>query len=87
MVAKKVTLQEEHGLHMRPAMHIVEKCQNYEAKVTICLNCKEADGCSIMSLLLLEAEKGSELEIKAVGSDEERALSELAELFNNGAGI
>ena len=87
MIAAKVTLHEQNGLHMRPAMRVVEKCKKYQAKVTICRNCKEADGCSILDLMLLEAADGSELEIRATGDDENLAVQELSHLFEYGGGI
>lgn len=87
MVSRKVVLHEEYGLHARPAMKIVQTCQNFSSKITICKGCKKADGCSIMELLLLSADNGNELEVIAEGGDETKAASEIAHLFENGSGI
>ena len=55
--------------------------------MTICRDCKEADGCSILELLLLEAADGNELEIRATGDDADLAIKELSRLFDHGGGI
>lgn len=76
-----------YGLHLRMAARIVEKNKTFKSKVMFCKDCKYADGCSILQLLLLEATKDSELRIVAVGEDEEKVIQELQGLFNHGAGI
>lgn len=87
MITRKFVVREEHGIHGRPAAKIVEKCQQFNSKIKICYGCSEADGCSILQLLLLAARKGEQIEVIADGSDEENAIEELSELFENGSGI
>jgi phosphocarrier protein len=87
MITKKFIVREEHGLHGRPAVKIVEKCQKFNSKIKICYGCNEADGCSILQILLLAARKGEQIEVIADGSDEENAITELSEIFEDGSGI
>ena len=87
MITKKFVVQEEYGIHARPAAKIVEKCQQFNSKIKICNGCSEADGCSILQLLLLAANKGEQIEVSADGSDEEKAIAELSERFEYGSGI
>lgn len=72
---------------MRVAAQIVEKSKEFKSKILLCKDCKRADGCSILQLLLLEATKGSELRIEAAGPDENIAIQELSSLFSDGGGI
>ncbi len=87
MISRKFVVREEHGIHVRPAAKIVEKCQQYNSKIKISYGPSEADGCSILQLLLLAAKKGELIEVIADGSDEETAIEELSEIFENGSGI
>lgn len=87
MISKKICLREIHGLHARPVAKIVQKCKNFESKITICKGCEKADGCSVLELLLLGATHGVELEIIATGNDESQAVQEITELFDSGSGI
>ena len=49
--------------------------------------CKCADGCSVLQLLMLEAEQGSEIELLISGGNEEQCLRNIAAIFNKGSGI
>ncbi len=70
------------GLHARAAARIVRRASQYTSKVAILREDtgQEADGKSILSVLLLAASSGSSLIIRATGEDEERAANALAEL-------
>jgi len=87
MIKKKVTIKNKEGLHLRPAAQIVRCAKNYQAKIKLCHDCKDADTCSILSVLSLGAKKGSEITVVAEGPDEKAALKKIVELFDSGAGI
>jgi phosphotransferase system HPr (HPr) family protein len=72
---------------MRPAAKIVKVCRGMDSKVTICKGYKNANGCSILELLLLDAESGSEVEIVAEGKEEESALRKVAGVFEQARAI
>jgi phosphocarrier protein len=87
MRSKRVIIQNEHGIHARVALRVLEKCKDLDSQITLCKGCSKANGCSILELLMLGAGKGSEIELVACGGDEERSLQAIADFFENGSGI
>ncbi len=82
MVVKKVKIRNEAGIHCRPSSLIMQKVQEYSDCSFKLVTAKgETDLTSILSLMSLALEQGEEVEISAEGYDEEKACSELAELF------
>lgn len=81
--SKMVVVQNEQGLHTRPADQFVRCASQYESIITVTKDGQRIDGKSIFDVLTLAAVKGTELEIEAVGSDAESALEELAKLFES----
>jgi phosphocarrier protein HPr len=84
---KNLVVQNEYGLHVRVASRVVQKIKALKSKVIIFKGCKKANGCSILQLLMLCATKGSEIQLKVSGENEELTLIELTELFSQGSGI
>ncbi|MEW6210268.1 MAG: HPr family phosphocarrier protein [Acidobacteriota bacterium] len=82
MQERKVTVSNRLGLHARAAARVVRRASQYTSEVSILREDtgQEADGKSILSVLLLAASAGSSLIIRATGEDEERAANALAEL-------
>ncbi len=74
MIEKEVEIFNEIGLHVRPASMLVEAASKFKSKIWIEKDGQEANGKSIMSLLLLSAEKGNKIKIKAEGPDEKEAV-------------
>ena len=84
MIEKTVKIINSAGLHTRPAATIVKiaakyKCDFFLAKDGICIN-----GKSIIGVMTLAAEKGSELQLTFDGEDEEKAAEEITDYFNRG---
>lgn len=76
-----VTVQNEYGIHARPASLLATLANSFKSEIKIIkdgvvVNCK-----SIMNLLLLAAGKGTVLKIVADGEDEEEALKAIKELI------
>ncbi len=70
----------EKGLHARASAKFVETVEAYDADVTVSRDGMEAEGDSIMGLLMLAAAKGTSIEIETRGPDATalgEALSEL----------
>lgn len=78
----RVTLTNRHGLHARPAHMFVQTANSYAARLRVGRtdNDERVDGKSIMGMMMLAAERGSELELAAEGPDAELMLRALAEL-------
>jgi phosphocarrier protein HPr len=69
------------GLHARPAALVVETASKYDCEVTLSKDGMNANGKSIMSVMLLAAEPESEVELLAEGPQAGEAAEALDELF------
>lgn len=81
--SRKITILHEEGLHARPAAMFVQIANKYDSKVTVIKEETEVNGKSIMGILMLEAHKGSVIEIIAEGEDASQALDDLEEFLKN----
>lgn len=70
----EVVLDNEIGLHARPAAQLARSVAELDAEVTVRFGGREADGRSVLGLLGLTARKGDRLEIIARGADAEIAI-------------
>ncbi len=83
-VEKRVRIVNPQGLHARPADMFVRLASRFEADVQVAKDDQFVDGKSILSILTLAAEQGTELIIGARGSDASQAAAALAELVEKG---
>ncbi len=79
-------IKNKLGLHARAANMIVKVANRYRAKVTLEKDGVEANGKSIMGLLMLAAGKGAKLRIRAQGEDASEAVEEIARLVEGNFG-
>lgn len=82
MVRKKVTVKNKSGLHARPASVLVQVASNFESEFTINMYGFNVNGKSILGVMTLAAEYGSEMELLFEGPDEKEALNAVVELFD-----
>lgn len=82
-VKKKLTVKNKQGLHARPAALFVQVANKFDSKVTVRRDKERVNGKSIMGILMLGAEKGSEIIVEAEGEDAEIALAELEKVLSN----
>lgn len=83
MIERNVTIINKLGLHARAAAKFVQTCSAFGCSITVFKDSRRADGKSIMSIMMLAASKGTELQIQFDGPDEERAAESLLALINN----
>lgn len=76
-----VKIENQMGLHARPAALLVKTAAKYKSDIFIRRDSQMVNGKSIMGVMMLAAEKGAELVISANGEDEKEALKALKELF------
>jgi phosphocarrier protein HPr len=76
-----VVVRSPHGLHMRPAMALAQTAGRFQARVSVTRDDRRADGKSLMELMFLAAEQGSELVLEVSGSDAGPALAALADVL------
>ena len=83
---KEIVVSNEMGLHARPAMQFVDAANRFASEIKVYRDGPdpvEADGKSVMQMIVLEAVKGTPLRIEADGADAETAVIALAELFDS----
>ncbi|OGF97639.1 MAG: phosphocarrier protein HPr [Candidatus Glassbacteria bacterium RBG_16_58_8] len=83
MVEVIVTIGNELGLHARPAALFVQRANKYKSEIFVRKDDMEVNGKSIMSVMMLAAESGTEIVIRAVGEDEDAAIHDLRELIES----
>ncbi len=81
MIVKKLIIQNKYGLHARPAALFVQTASGYDADVTISKDGVEVNGKSIMGVMMLAAEKGSEVQLKVEGKEEKALAKALTDLL------
>jgi phosphotransferase system HPr (HPr) family protein len=75
-----VRLPDSVALHARPAGMFVRTAAAFAASIEVEANGKRANGKSILEILGLGADGGTELAISASGDDAVEAVAELASL-------
>lgn len=83
MERKTVTIRNRLGLHARAASLFVKTASRFASTITVSNSAREADGKRIMSVMLLQASYGTEIEIIALGEDETRAMAALEKLVHS----
>jgi phosphocarrier protein len=86
MIKKTATIVNRLGLHARPSAMLVTAASKYEAQVFITKDELRVNAKSIMGVMMLAAEQGSEVVVEVDGSDEEAALQAILEVIESGFG-
>lgn len=84
MIERTVKIINDAGLHTRPAATIVKLAAKYKSEFFINKDGMHINGKSIIGVMTLAAEKGSELILSFDGPDEEEAANEIINYFNRG---
>lgn len=80
--SRVVTIRNRLGLHARPAAEFVKVASRFEASIKLNKDGLEVNGKSIMGVMTLAAECGSDVCLSAIGVDAEAAVDALAEVLN-----
>ena len=78
---RSVTISNRNGLHARPAAEIVKCASRYDSEITMVRDDLEVNGKSIMGVMMLAAEYGSTLIVRATGPDAPEAVQAIANLI------
>ena len=84
MIERVVKIVNKAGLHTRPAATIVKIAAKYKCDFFISRDGMNINGKSIIGVMTLAAEEGSELTLTFDGDDEEIAAKEIIDLFERG---
>ena len=82
-VEQSVQILNKNGLHARPAAEMVKAAAKFKSDITISREDIEVNGKSIMGVMMLAAEFGSTIMLRASGPDAQEAVSALATLVEN----
>lgn len=80
MINKDVTVQNQVGLHARPATFFIQKANEFKSGIWIVKDERKVNAKSLLGVLSLGITRGSEITIVADGADEEEAVEELSKL-------
>ncbi len=83
MKEREVVIGHRLGLHARAAAGLVQLSEKFQSSIVLfrsdSVNSVEADGRSILSILLLSAGYGSKVSVRANGTDEDQAIDSICE--------
>ena len=85
MTSNDVVLQDEAGLHARPAAQFVKAASRFSSTITVQAGDKKANAKSIMQVLTLGARQGTTITISAEGADEADAVATLSAIASGEA--
>jgi phosphocarrier protein HPr len=83
MPEREVRIVNKLGIHARPAAEIVKTAGKFRSNVTIVRDDLEVNAKSIMGVMMLAAEFGATIIIRATGEDAEQALDALQAVIAN----
>jgi len=83
MPSKEFTINNKLGIHARPAAQLVKTANQFDADITIEKDGEEADGKSIMGLMMLAAGHGSILTVSTEGPQDQEALEAIGKLIES----
>jgi phosphocarrier protein HPr len=86
VVERSAPIVNRLGLHARPAAEFVKTANRFQAHIVVRKDDLEVNGKSIMGMMMLAAECGSALLIRADGDDAEQAVEALLALVARGFG-
>jgi len=80
MLERRVTITNKFGLHARPCAEFVKLASTFASDIVVAVDETEVNGKSIMGVMMLAAGKGTQIRIRATGSDEAGAVRALTDL-------
>ena len=86
MIEREARIVNQDGLHARPAARIVRLANSFDSSIELAKDGLEVNGKSIMGVMMLAAECGSSITIRADGPDAQQAVEALATLVASGFG-
>jgi phosphocarrier protein HPr len=75
-----LVIRNQQGMHARACQVFVRTASRFRAKILVGRDDLEVDGKSILGVLMLAAEPGAEIRIRAEGVDEAEALEAMRQI-------
>lgn len=83
MISKEVVVQNQVGLHARPATFFIQKANEFKSNIWIEKDERKVNAKSLLGVLSLGISKGTKITIITDGVDEENALNAIVDLINS----
>jgi phosphocarrier protein HPr len=83
---REATIVNPLGLHARPAAQLVRLASTFQSDIFFSKDGMDVNGKSIMGVMMLAAECGSSIIIRAAGIDADAAVQAIVELIATGFG-
>lgn len=83
---KLVIVKNRSGIHTRPAAMLVKLTSKFKSNIFFVKDGYEINAKSIIGVMTLAAEQGSEILLQINGIDEEQAIADISALFDSGFG-
>ena len=84
MFVKEVMVQNQVGLHARPATFFIQKANEFKSSMWVEKEERRVNAKSLLGVLYLGIVGGTSIRIIADGSDEQEAVDSLVELVKSG---
>ncbi len=84
MCVKDVVIQNQVGLHARPATFFIQKANEYKSSIWVEKDERKVNAKSLLGVLSLGIVGGATIKIIADGSDEKEAMDALIALVDSG---
>ena len=84
MFSKEVTVQNQVGLHARPATFFIQKANEFKSSIWIEKDERRVNAKSLLGVLSLGIVGGTTIKVIADGADEEAAVEGLVKLIDSG---
>ncbi|MBI5169056.1 MAG: HPr family phosphocarrier protein [Candidatus Eisenbacteria bacterium] len=82
MAEIQLVIRNQLGLHARACALFVKAASRFKSEILVARDDLEVNGKSIMGVMMLAAEEGATILVKAVGPDEDAALESIRELVD-----
>ena len=83
MCVKDVVIQNQVGLHARPATFFIQKANEFKSSIWVEKEERRVNAKSLLGILSLGITKGTTINLIADGPDEEEAVNALVELITS----
>lgn len=84
MYKKEVVVQNQIGLYARPATYFIQKANEFKSSIWVEIEDRRVNAKSLLGILSLGVQCGTQIDIIADGEDEEQAVDALVALVEAG---
>ena len=81
MITKEVVINNQVGLHARPATFFIQKANEFKSSIWVEVEDRKINAKSLLGVLSMGITKGTRISIIAEGPDEEEAVKALTEML------